>query len=201
MAEELISTDTGVLSDLFNLDKQQLLLLDELFEIAKEDIGFDAGKIFQDVENGAPFSKALGLPEDAVDLLYSQAFARFNSGQPEQAERLFRALCLIDGRTIDHWLGYGICLRIGNKTNDAQIAFVTARQLQPESPLPLFHLLELFVFTKSWSQADQCLRALDGNSGTLTDQIAGEIDRYRIVVENHTGKQSLGRGNPQSGGG
>ena len=94
---------------------------------------------------GKTIGQAIGLPPRAIDLIYAQAYAQFNAGHPRRAQPLFAALCVLDGKTADHWLGLGVCLRHAGDAVQARVAFETARALAPEAPAPAFHMAHLLL--------------------------------------------------------
>ena len=117
----------------------------------------DLGPLVDAVRAGATVLAALGLPAGTADLLYAQAHARFAAGRPGEALPLFHALCVLDGRAVDHWLGLGICLRHAARTDEARIAFQTARRLDPDAPSPAYHMAELLMQAGEVAAARVCL--------------------------------------------
>lgn len=172
------------LTSLFNLGDEQRHALASLFETVGDETGFNPARIFDALDKGESLQAAMGLPDAAIDMLYAQAFARFNSGKSVEAENLFRALCLLRGDRVDHWLGHGICLRMNQRLDEAATAFTIANQLRPDLAAPLFHMLELMVHTGELQKAKQLLAALgDFDTDALGDAMRREIQRYRLVVE------------------
>ena len=183
----------GGLSALFDLTPDKRVVLDALFDAMTEDIGFNPGTIFDRIDSGQSFHQAMGLPAEAVDVLYAQAFTRFDCGDIESAEHLFRALCLLDGGKVDHWLGHGICLRMNDRLDAAEMAFGVARQLAAGSAVPLFHSLELYVHRGQWEEAKWAIEAIDADENhTLLESMVKEVERYRIAIAVHGVKRSAG---------
>ena len=117
----------------------------------------DLGALVDALRSGATLLAALGLPAKTTDLLYAQAHARFAAGRPVEALPLFHALCVLDGRAVDHWLGLGICLRHAGRMDEARIAFQTARRLDPDAPAPAYHLAEFLMQAGEVAAARVCL--------------------------------------------
>ncbi len=104
------------------------------------------------------------LEEDGynlIELIYARAHQKFSHGKIDQAEQLFRVLSSVDGEKIDHWLGLGICLRARNDHKNAMNAFDAAIKLDPQSPIPHLHRLELFIQEKEWNSAQASLDQFD----------------------------------------
>lgn len=105
--------------------------------------GIDPGRFFARLDGGGTVGEALGLPPEAVELIYARAHRWFAVDRPERAEPLFRALCIADGRQADHWAGLGICLRIRAQLAEARLAFAMASYLRPGWSVAHFHAAEL----------------------------------------------------------
>lgn len=120
--------------------------------------GFAYDQVFDALSNGDGVLTALKLPPEVADLLYTQAFSRFNAGDITMAQSLFLALTLISPDRRDHWLGLGICLRCLDQSQPAQNAFSMAQRLTPEDPAVLFHLTELMCQRRDWKTAEEYLK-------------------------------------------
>ncbi len=82
-------------------------------------MGLDGDAVFARIRAGEPLGKALGFPKGTADLLYFRAYNFLQVGRSDKAEPLFRALCILDGREADYWVGYGLCLRERKATRRA----------------------------------------------------------------------------------
>ncbi|WP_417277781.1 hypothetical protein [Celeribacter sp.] len=124
--------------------------------------GFAYDRVFDALTAGQSLVEALNLPPEIVDLLYAQAFARFNAGDISTAQSLFLALTLIAPEVRDHWLGLGICLRRSGEAKGApeaaQAAFLRAEEIAPDDPAVQFHLTELMCQRRDWRGAEGHLK-------------------------------------------
>lgn len=92
------------------------------------------------------------ISENAIEI-YDHAFDLFDRGIMDQAEILFQSLTFIEPDWRDAWVGFGICLRVGGKLEEAQFAFDVARKIAPDDSAVLFHRCELACAQKDWGQA------------------------------------------------
>lgn len=149
--------------------------------------------IVERVNAGAPAYEALGLPREAIAELYRRAFAAFNAGHTARAEELFRALCTLAGNVADHWVGYGICLRMREARGLARDAFLVARAVRPEWGVPHFHLAEIFLAEGDDARAAEALAAAEADAANLPPTMVGELARYRIALERRRGVAAAAR--------
>lgn len=149
-------------------------------------LGLDGAAVFARIRRGLPLAEALGFPGGTADLLYGRAYRWLQVGRPERAEPLFRALCVLDGRIADHWIGYGLCLRERRADQDAALAFETAVRLRPEWAVAHFHAFAQSATLGDWPRADEhwrrfTERADDGTPAAIRD----EAKRLRAAVDLH----------------
>lgn len=146
-------------------------------------MGLDGPRVAAAMRRGEPLAAALGLPEGTVDLVYARAHASFLAGRHPEAERLFRALTMLDGRRPDHWLGYGICLRMRDEPALALQLFEVAATLAPAKAAPWFHLLEAAIASRNVPAAERALAAYDASAGEdLSPEARHEAERLRRAL-------------------
>ena len=148
-----------------------------------DELGFDAAGAFALARQGVPMIQALGLPTQTGDALYAQAFAQFNRGQTLNSLALFQALTFLEPNVRDYWLGLGICCRVTGQFEIANVGFMTAASLAPETPAPYFHLCELRCLSKDWVAAAEALARYDIlPESAEKSHIEPEMRRLRTLV-------------------
>ena len=152
-------------SALFGLDAGESAAFAEAFVALARPLGLDGRQIVDALTRGETLGQALNLPHGVADLLYGRAHGLFGAGRADRAEPLFRALCVIDAPTADHWIGYGLCLRERHADGEAEIAFATAAALRPAWAIPQFHAAQLALARERWSVAAEHLAAFHRNTG------------------------------------
>lgn len=173
----------GPLGRALGLNAQEVTVLGEIFTETTRTMGIDGGPIFEKLKAGESLGRALGLPPGVRNLLYARAHRWFTFGRADRAEPLFRALCIMDERNADHWVGYGVCLRLRQNPAHAAIAFATAARLRPDWAVPHFHALELALHSGQWAQAKAHLDRYDACDQTgIADAIKSEVQRLRAAV-------------------
>lgn len=157
-------------------------VLAALTEISDEG-GRDYADLFQKVAEGQTLLEALGLPPATVDILYAQAFSRFEARRLTEALHLFQTLTLLAPKVKDHWLGLGICLRVVEEDQAAQIVFETAAALAPGCPAVLFHRIELACHQQDWNAAQRLITQFEGlEDSSERQRMAPEVQRLATLV-------------------
>lgn len=150
---------------LFGLDGEETRAFTDAFAALAEPMGLDGRHIVAALSRGDTLGEALGLPPGFTDLLYSRAHGLFSAGRQDRAEPLFRALCVVDGRTADNWVGYGLCLRQRDEDAQATLAFATAAALRPDWAVPQFHAAQVALAQDRWAEAAAHLDAFRERDG------------------------------------
>jgi tetratricopeptide (TPR) repeat protein len=176
------------LGRMLGLNEEEVGALGAIFAEAARAMGIDGGPIFERLKAGQSLGRALGMPKGTGDLLYARAHRWFSVGRIDKAEPLFRALCILDEGSANHWVGYGVCLRLRGSLNEADLAFQTAAKLRADWAVPHFHALELAVHRGDWERAAQHLALYDERvTADTADAIKAEAARLRTAIEVHRG--------------
>ena len=158
-----------------------------LAELSRGD-GIDLRQVFGRVAAGESLTRALGLPDQVVDLLYAQAFTAHEAGRTLAALQMFQALTVLAPRVKDHWLGLAICLRGKDQAEMAQLALDTALTLAPDDPATRFHRLDLACHRGDWVAARRELAAFDALPDSVTRRtLQAEVQRLRSLIHLRSG--------------
>ena len=131
--------------------------------------------IFNAQKHGIMPKKALGMTDETIEILYTQAYTLYNQGKFKDAVYLFVILTLLDPETPKHNLGVAACLhRLGKYEKAAQI-YMLCSVMDPQNPLPYFHAADCYIKLKALPLADMCLK------NTLTR--CGDKQEHAIVRE------------------
>lgn len=172
---------------------EEVDLLGEIFVEVLGKSGIEAGPIFEKLKRGASLGEAIAVPAGVPRLLYARAHQWFAGGRPDRAESLFRTLCLIEGSKPDNWVGWGICLRIADRLDQAALAFATAASLAPQWPIPPVHQAELAIRRGDWNGARLALDRLDAlGEDRLPGELKVEVARFRSALALRTERNARG---------
>ncbi|MBQ9405147.1 MAG: hypothetical protein IJU37_00235 [Desulfovibrio sp.] len=91
--------------------------------------------------DGEPLYKIVVMQESLVEERYEMALQMFKSGKLENAEAIFRWLCLFNGASSSNWMGLGACLHGQERWEEARTAYGMALAWSEENdPKPLYYL-------------------------------------------------------------
>ncbi|MBE7248994.1 MAG: hypothetical protein INR63_28965 [Actinomycetospora chiangmaiensis] len=186
-------TSTG--RDPFGLNPAEGELLNQLLSEVAAPLGLDGARIYVALREGRTLGEALGLPADLTDVLYLRAHTWFSAGRPDRAGPVFRALCALDGRCADHWVGHGVCLTLSGAEDEAEIAFATAAALRPDWAVPHFHAAGLAVSRGRWEAARAHLSAfLARRDPGLPETMLREAGRLEAAMARRSPATTVGEG-------
>jgi len=87
-------------------------------------------RILDLAKKGASVAELMGVPKESLESGYGMGCALFEARQYEEAEVLFRTLCLYDGNSARNWIGLGLCYEKRNELLLAARSFAHAADLQ-----------------------------------------------------------------------
>ncbi|MEM8797291.1 MAG: hypothetical protein AAGE61_17150 [Pseudomonadota bacterium] len=173
----------GKLAENLSMSEEQIALMGEVFARGTEKLGIDGRKIFEKISESGSVAGALGVSDAMVENLYASAHRQFVIGQLDRAEQLFRALCSLAPKGVDHWLGYGICLRARGLQEAALGAFGTAAKVAPDAAVPHFHRLEILIRTEDWEAAKEALSHFDIKaSDAEKEKLSDALEPFRTAL-------------------
>jgi len=165
------------------MSEDEVTAVGNVFVEATRTMGLDGAKVFEGLRQGKTMGEALGMPSGVRDLLYSRAHRWFSIGRIDRAEPLFRALCVLDQDTGDHWVGYGVCLRLREDLPNAGQAFRAASIIRGDWAVPHFHLMELAVHQQDWPAASEHLANYQQRvRPDIAPAIKAEADRLKAAI-------------------
>ncbi|MGV6872539.1 hypothetical protein ACUSIJ_07580 [Pseudochelatococcus sp. B33] len=177
-------------------DDEDMAAVRRIFRDVTAAFGIDGAPVFERLAAGQSVAQALSVSPAVVDVLYARAHGWSSLGRVDRAQTLFRALCLLDERNADYWVGYGVCLRMAplpdsasrseraRQYDSARKAFEAAALLRPDWAIPHFHALELSLFLRRWDQARACLVAYEERmTPEIPLSIVQEAQRLRAILE------------------
>ncbi|MEJ1160520.1 hypothetical protein [Prosthecomicrobium sp. N25] len=181
--EPAAQTESPGLGAVLGLDPQEAGLFAGLLAEALDGLGMDGSRVVAGLQAGRSVGDSLALPAGVADLLYARAHHWFAAGRYDRAEDLFRTLCVVAPTRTDHWLGFGICLRLRGQGDEARRAFEAAAMTAPDSLAVEFHRLELAL---AEGRAGDAARHLESFDARVTDEtpaeMRAEVERFRLAL-------------------
>lgn len=114
--------------------------------------------IFEALKRGVMPKKALGMSEDTVEALYTQAYTLYNQGKYNDAAYIFVVLMMLDPTVPKHVIGCAACFHRMGKYEKAAQLYILCSALDAPNPLPYFHAADCYIKLKALPVADMCLK-------------------------------------------
>lgn len=96
---------------------------------------------------------ALGLSPKQMEDLYSQAYHQYNTGKYADAAKTFLVLSACDQTEPKYIMGAAASLHLQKEYKDAVKAYMTCCMLEPENPIPLYHVADCTIQLKDHPSA------------------------------------------------
>ena len=130
---------------------QDVLTAPETIEEAKKivheialELGYSEAQLAEldkRILDGEPLYKIVQMSEDLLEERYQMALDMYKNGKLENAETIFRWLCLFNGSSSSNWMGLGACLHGQERWEEARTAYAMALACSEEGdPKPLYYL-------------------------------------------------------------
>lgn len=122
------------------------------------------------------------MPKDIFDItdrqmegLYTQAYNFYQSGRYQDAMQIFRMLTTLNANESKYILGLAACMHMMKDFKSAIDNYTVCCLLDPESPVPFYHMADCFLETKDELSA---LMALD-----MAIKKAGNKPEFQILKD------------------
>ena len=87
----------------------------------------------------------LGFDDQQMDAFYAMGYNFYQAGKYDDANKIFRALCLFDSLVPKHWLGLGATLQMQKQYEQAAEVYGMCATINVEDPRASFHAAECFI--------------------------------------------------------
>ena len=136
-------------------------------EISKEKIEEAAKKIAGDMTT---VRELKGITDAEMEAVYSLGFNFYQTGNMDNAEKVFKFLVLFDQLEPKYWIGLGAVLQVKKAVDGAITAYAYASFLDIHNPKPQYHAAECYLAKGDRANAASALAALEQFAPTDTDR-------------------------------
>ena len=134
-------------------------------------------------KESASARQAMGLTDAMVEGIYGQAYRLYNTGKYKDSSQLFRLLIMLDAKQPKYALGLAACFHMLKEFQNALPIYTLCGILDPESPLPHYHISDCYIQMGDKISAIISLElAINRAEGKAEYQILK--DRAELTVEN-----------------
>jgi type III secretion system low calcium response chaperone LcrH/SycD len=123
------------------IDKQVALHAENL---SAEEVEMQKKALKEVIIEGKTPAEAMNLPEDFSKLLYKQAYDLYNLGLYQDANHIFRVLCLLEPGSPRYQMGLAATNHQLGKYEIAAAMYFAAYFIDP-TPIPLYYISDCFI--------------------------------------------------------
>lgn len=114
-----------------------------------ESIAKDASPDISKMANGVlsqskSIKDVLGVSDDSVEGIYSQAYLLYNSGRYKDATEVFRLLIMLNSTEPKYLMGLAACLHMMKEYQNAAASYNLVATIDPNNPIPFFHASDCY---------------------------------------------------------
>jgi len=144
-------------------------------DIPPETVPVIEGIMTKMVGGNLTFKEAIGFSSELIEEMYGYAYTLFQSGKYEEVLPIFTILRFIDGN--DERFTFSIAVTHHHMKNYTEAAgnYMLCELLNPDDPLPLYHLSDCFT---KLNQPELALNALK-----MANQVAAKDPKYAQLKE------------------
>ncbi len=110
-----------------------------------------------------------GITPSELEAVYSVGYNYYRTGRIEEADKLFKFLCMFDHLNQKYWVGMGAVKQVQKDYRTAIACYGYAMFLDTENPKPMFHAAECYLATGDKESAREALASLLKNCPTTTE--------------------------------
>lgn len=89
----------------------------------------------------------MGMSDESVESLYSQAYLLYNTGKYRDSLQVFRLLTLIDPTESKFIMGLAACFHMMKEYRSASSTYALVSVIDPMNPIPYYHSSDCYIQT------------------------------------------------------
>jgi type III secretion system low calcium response chaperone LcrH/SycD len=106
-----------------------------------------------------------GVTDEKEEAIYGQAYLLYNTGRYKEAAEIFRVLITVNSTEPKYMMGLAACLHMMKEYEAAMCSYTMCTFVDPESPVPHFHLSDCYLQLGDEISAANSLKAAIKRSG------------------------------------
>lgn len=123
--------------------------------------------VIDGIQAGATFKDMYSVSSDTMEAIYSQAFDFYQQGRLDEAESLFRLLCVYDFYNVDYALGLGAVFQLKKDYSKALDVYAMAYTISGGDHRAMLCAGECNLLLRRMGKARRCFEMLAGEDVDL----------------------------------
>lgn len=125
---------------------------------------------------------ALGIDDSMLEGIYGQAYRLYNTGKYVEAGQIFRLLVMINSMEPRYSMGLAACFHMMKEYKNAIDTYTLCSIIDPDSPLPQYHISDCYVKLKDPFSAIVALKMAIKRAGKRAE-FQTLVDRAKMSIE------------------
>lgn len=139
---------------------------DQVGEHMKETRGEDYADLAAKAFKGNLSIKTLaGVSDEKEEAIYGQAYLLYNTGRYREAAEIFRVLITVNSTEPKYMVGLAACFHMLKEYDAAISTYMICTFLDPQNPLPHFHLSDCYLQLNDTLSAKVALKEAINRAG------------------------------------
>lgn len=140
------------------------------------------------MEKGHMPKDIMNLSDQQMEGLYAQAYNFYQTGRYKDAIQIFRLLIMLNANDVKYSMGLAACLHMMKDYKNAAQTYTLCSILDPQSPVPFYHMSDCFLGMKDSYSA---IVALDMAIKRAGDKKEFQMLKDRAVLTMENLKQEI----------
>ena len=164
------------------------LLNDEEDFKSDEELDAYADSLLDAIQNGATLKDVYAVPNDTMQDLYKLAYDFYHHGKLDDAESLFRFLCIYDFYNPEYAMGLAAVYQLKKNYSKAIEFYALAYSLSKEDYRPMFYAGQCNLMMRQGVQARKCFEIVISrcNDALLSDKAQAYLSALNKINNDKT---------------
>lgn len=173
-----------------NKNRQDFFNGDEKFN-NDEELDTFTDNLLDAIQNGATLKDVYAVPHDTMQDLYKLAFDFYQHGKLDDAESIFRLLCIYDFYNPEYAMGLGAVHQLKKNYEKAIEFYALAYSLSEDDYRPMFYAGQCNLMLRKGVQARKCFDIVINRSEDLllTEKAQGYLSALDVISSENADAQ------------
>lgn len=146
-------------------------------------------RVLEGVQEGATFKDMYGISSDTMEAIYAHAYDFYQQGRLDEAESLFRLLCIYDFHNADYALGLGAVFQLKKRYEKALDVYAMAYTIGGgNDERAMFYAGECNLLLRRLGKARRCFETVLEDAGD--SRFAAKAQAYLDAMAGGAGSKS-----------
>ena len=116
--------------------------------------------VLEGIQAGATFKDMYGISGETMEAIYAHAYGFYQQGRLDEAESLFRLLCVYDFYNVDYALGLGAVFQLKKRYDKALDVYAMAYTISGGDARAMFYAGQCNLLLRRLGKARRCFQTV-----------------------------------------